>query len=83
MIALRIALIPADLTFEIPPGRIASSTRSTGASRIASQSANRSRKPQVGDVRVAVVRGLREHGQDQLGDRVAVRLGVRDAVDEA
>ena len=44
--AARIDLIRADLTFEIPPGRIASSTSSTGASRTASQEPpKRSRRP--------------------------------------
>ena len=33
-----------DLTFEMPPGRIASSTSSTGASRTASQASKRSRR---------------------------------------
>jgi hypothetical protein len=42
--ASRIALIRTDLTFEIPPGRIASSISSTGASRTASQSPKRSRR---------------------------------------
>src|SRR3954447_20159256 len=42
-IARRISRIRTDLTFEIPPGRIASSTSSTGASRTASHDGNRSR----------------------------------------
>src|SRR3954447_20667349 len=42
-IASRIAWIRTDLTFEIPPGRIAASTSSTGASRTASQAGNRER----------------------------------------
>ena len=62
-----------DLTFEMPPGRIASSTSSTGASRTASQVSKRVAQAQVGDVAVAVVGRLREDGEDQLGDRVAVR----------
>ena len=33
---------------------------------------------QIRDVAVAVVGRLRQHGQHQLGDRVAVRLGLRD-----
>ena len=37
---------------------------------------------QIGDVAVAVVGRLREDGEDQLGDRMSVRLGQRDAVDE-
>ena len=37
VIARRIDLIRADLTFEIPPGRIASSISSTGASRTSAQ----------------------------------------------
>ena len=82
-IARRIDLIRADLTFEIPPGRIASSISSTGASRTASQVGKRSRSAEVGDVAVAVVGRLREHGQDQLGDRMAVGLRQRDPVDEA
>ena len=43
MIARRIAWIRADLTFDIPPGLIASSTSFTGASRTPSQVAKRSR----------------------------------------
>ena len=43
-IASRIALIRTDLTFEMPPGRIASSISSTGASRTASQASKRSRR---------------------------------------
>ncbi len=42
-IAARMSRIRADFTFEMPPGRIASSTASTGASRTSSQVANRSR----------------------------------------
>src|SRR3954469_2364069 len=42
-IAERISWIRTDLTFEIPPGRIASSISSTGASRTASHASNRSR----------------------------------------
>src|SRR4051794_41152823 len=42
--ARRIAWIRTDLTFEIPPGRIASSISSTGASRTASHASNRSRR---------------------------------------
>ncbi len=34
----------ADLTFEIPPGRIASSTSASGASRTGSQRGKRSRR---------------------------------------
>jgi len=45
VIAARMSLIRADLTFEIPPGRIAASTSSTGASRISSQRDQRSRSP--------------------------------------
>ena len=73
----------ADLTFEMPPGRIASSTSATGASRTASQRREALAQAQVGDVAVAVVGGLREHRQHQLGDRVAVRAHQRDAVDLA
>jgi hypothetical protein len=72
-IARRICWIRTDLTFEMPPGRIASSTSCAGASRTASQLAKRSRKAQEGDVAVAVVGALREHGEDQLVDRAAVR----------
>ena len=43
-IASRIALIRADFTFEIPPGRIASSTSATGARITSSQLGSRSRK---------------------------------------
>ena len=43
VIARRIDLIRADLTFEMPPGRIASSISSTGASRTATQVGKRSR----------------------------------------
>ena len=81
MIVSRIALIRTDLTFEIPPGRIASSI-SVDASRHAPPP---SREPlaqrQVGDVAIAVVGPLREDGQDQLGDRIAVRLRARDTVE--
>src|SRR3954447_20453316 len=42
-IARKISWIRTDLTFEIPPGRIASSTSSTGASRTASHETKRSR----------------------------------------
>src|SRR4051794_30386933 len=37
-------------------------------------------QPQIRDVPVAVVRRLREDGQDELGDRVAVRTQARNAV---
>ena len=43
-IARRIAWMRADLTFEIPPGRIASSTSASGASRTCSQLGKRSRR---------------------------------------
>ena len=43
-IASRIAWMRTDFTFEMPPGRIASSTSSTGASRTASQVSKRSRR---------------------------------------
>ena len=69
-IARRIAWMRADLTFEIPPGRIASSTAGSGASRTCSQRRQALAQAQVGDVAVAVVGGLREDRQDQLGDRV-------------
>ena len=61
----------ADLTFEIPPGRIASSISSTGASRTASQEAALA-QAQEGDVAVAVVGRLGEHREDQLGQRIPV-----------
>ncbi len=70
-----------DLTFEMPPGRIASSISSTGASRTASHDGKRVAQAQEGDVAVAVVGRLREHGQHELGDRVAVGRHQRDAVD--
>ena len=69
-----------DLAGESPPGRIAASTSSTGASRTARQSREAGRAAQVGDVAVAVVGRLREDGQDQLGDRVAVRRQRRHAI---
>ena len=69
-----------DLTFEIPPGRIASSTSATGASRTCSQRRQALAQAQVGDVAVAVVGRLREHRQHELGDRIAVRAHQRDAV---
>ena len=59
----------ADLTFEMPPGRIASSTAATGASRTGSQRREALAQAQVGDVAVAVVGRLRENRQHQLGDR--------------
>ena len=71
----------ADLTLEMPPGRIAASSSSTGASRTVSQLGNRWRRAEVGDVAVAVVGALGEDGENELGDRVAVGLGQRDAVD--
>jgi hypothetical protein len=43
-IAVRMSRIRADLIIEMPPGRIASSTSATGASRTASQLGNRSRR---------------------------------------
>ena len=55
---------------EMPPGRIASSTSSTGASRTASQRREALAQAQVGDVAVAVVGRLREHGEDELVERV-------------
>ena len=70
-----------DLTFEMPPGRIASSTSSTGASRTASQLPNRSPQPHERDVAVAVVGRLREHGEDQLVEPHPVRRRRRDPVD--
>ena len=82
VIARRIDLIRADLTLEMPPGRIASSISSTGASRTSSQRREPLAQRQIGDVPVAVVRRLRQHGQDQLGDRMAVGLGQRDPVHE-
>ena len=60
----------ADLTFEMPPGRIASSTSSFGASRTASQDGEALAQPHVGDVAVAVVGRLREDGEDQLVERL-------------
>ena len=72
----------ADLTFEMPPGRIASSTSSSGASRTAVQLGKRVAQAQERDVAVAVVRRLREHGQDQLVERLPVRRRRRPAVDE-
>ena len=80
-IARRIAWIRADFTFEMPPGRIASSTSSSGASRTASQRREALAQAQVRDVAVAVVRGLRQDRQDELGDRVAVRRQRGHAVD--
>ena len=70
-----------DLTFEIPPGRIASSTSSFGASRTASQLPKRVAQAQERDVAVAVVGRLREDGEDQLVEPVAVRRGDRPAVE--
>ena len=72
-IARRIAWMRADLTFEMPPGRIASSISSSGASRTASQLVEALAQAQERDVAVAVVRRLRQDGQHELGERVAVR----------
>ena len=72
-----------DLTFEIPPGLIASSISSTGASRTASHAVEAVAQAQEGDVAVAVVGRLREHGQHQLAERVAVGLHHRDPVHRA
>ena len=44
MIARRIAWMRADFTFEMPPGRIASSSSATGASRTACQEEKRPRR---------------------------------------
>ena len=72
----------ADLTFEIPPGRIASST-SSAARRAPPPRREALAQAQEGDVAVAVVGGLRQHREDQLGDRVAVRGHQGHAVDVA
>ena len=72
VIARRIAWMRADLTFEMPPGRIASSTSATRRVADRSQVGKRLAQPQVGDVAVAVVGRLREHGQDR-----ARRSGAR------
>ena len=66
----------ADLTFEMPPG---------GSRARARRRARRAPPPMWGthahaqerDVPVAVVRGLREHGEHELGDRVAMRSHAR------
>ena len=76
----RICLIRTAFVGASPPGRIASSTSSSGASRTSSQDSKRSRRRRVGDVAVAVVRVLRQHGQHQLVDRRAVRAQHRLAV---
>ena len=66
----------------MPPGRIASSTSSSGASRTASHDGKRAAQPRERDVAVAVVRRLREHREDQLVERLPVRRRRRAAVDE-
>ena len=73
----------ADLTFEIPPGRIAASTSAFGASRTSAQLAEPRAQAQEGDVAVAVVGRLAEHGEDQLVERLPVRRRGRAAVDQA
>ena len=70
----RIAWIRGAFCRARPPGRIASSTSATGASRTSSQVGKRSRRRGEGAVAVAVVGVLGEHRLDQLGDRVPVRL---------
>ena len=57
-----------DLTFEIPPGRIASSISSTGRVAHRLPRVEALAQAQEGDVAVAVVGRLREHGQHQLVD---------------
>ena len=79
----RIAWIRADLTFEMPPGRIASSTSALGASRTAAQLPKRLRSAEEGDVAVAVVGRLREDGEDQLVEALPVRRRERAAVELA
>ena len=66
-----------------PPGRIASSTSACGASRTSSHDREPLAQPPVGDVAVAVVRVLRQDGEDQLVDRRPVRLELRLAVRRA
>ena len=63
----------ADLTFEMPPGRIASST--SVDRRVADLLPGREAlaQAQEGDVAVAVVGRLRQDGEHELGERVAVR----------
>ena len=72
----------ADLTLEMPPGRIAAST--SVERRVAHRGPAREARaqPQEGDVAVAVVRRLREDGEDQLVERPPVRRRRRPAVDE-
>ena len=82
VIAGRIDLIRADLTFEMPPGRIASSICVDRRVADVLPAREALAQGQVGDVAVAVVGRLRQDGQDQLGDRVPVGLGQRDAVHE-
>ena len=77
----RISWMRADLTFEMPPGRIASSTSSIGRLADGLPAREALAQPQEGDVAVAVVRRLREHGEDQLVESVPVRRRGRDAVD--
>ena len=81
--ASRISLMRRDFCTCRPPGWIAASISSTGASRTAAQLGEALAQAQVGDVAVAVVRGLREDGQDELGERVAVRLHRRHPVERA
>ena len=63
--ARRISWIRTDFWRCRPPGWIAASTSSSGASRTASQGEALA-QAQVGDVAVAVVGRLREDGEDQL-----------------
>ena len=71
----------ADLTFEIPPGRIASSTSSKRRVADRLPRGEALAQAQERDVAVAVVRRLRQDRQDELREPVAVRLGDRDAVE--
>ena len=66
-----------------PPGRIASSTSSTGGVADLLPGRQRVAQPLVGDVAIAVVGVLGEDRQHQLGDRVPVRIVDRAAVDLA
>ena len=76
----RISWIRRDLTFDMPPGLIASSTSRSGASATSCPAREARAQPRVGDVAVAVVRVLGQDRQDQLVERRVVGQVARPAV---
>ena len=73
----------ADFTFEIPPGLIASSISLHRSMRHRAPRREALAQAHERHVAVAVVGGLREDRQDQLAERVAVRLHARRSINGA